>query len=180
MTAVGRIVDMHSDLWSVSFPYWQFIVRAIVVYIAVLFLIRLGGKRQVGQMGIGEFVAILLISNAVQNSMNGGDNSITGGLVLAATIIGLSLLYAYSTYRSRRIEIILQGRPTLLIHNGKVLEDNLHKEWLTVHELRALLRKQGVHDLHEIATAILESDGYISVTRKDEVEHESHRQQGME
>jgi uncharacterized membrane protein YcaP (DUF421 family) len=59
-------------MWEVSFPYWQFIVRAAVVYIAVLILVRLGGKRQVGQMGIGEFVAILLISNAVQNSMNGG------------------------------------------------------------------------------------------------------------
>src|SRR5579872_3444105 len=88
------------SLWSTSFPWWIFVVRGAVVYVAVLLLLRLGGKRQVGQMGTGEFVAVLLISNAVQNAMNGGDNSITGGLILAVVIVALSYFVTYATFRS--------------------------------------------------------------------------------
>lgn len=156
------------NLWSLSFPWWQFILRAVVVYISVLILVRLGGKRQVGQMGVGEFVAILLISNAVQNSMNGGDNSITGGLILAAVIIALSVLYAYLTYKSTRLESILQGSPTVLIRDGKVIRKNLEHELISLHELRTILRRQGIQDISEIAEARLESDGYVSVTKKSE------------
>src|ERR1700674_4255221 len=105
---------MH-ELWTPSFPLWHFILRGSVIYGAILLLLRLGGKRQVGQMATGEFVAILLISNAVQNAMNGGDNSLTAGLVLATVLILLSVAAAYLAYRSKRWEELLQGRPTLLI-----------------------------------------------------------------
>lgn len=157
-----------NSLWSLSFPLWQFVLRAAVVYISVLILVRLGGKRQVGQMGIGEFVAILLISNAVQNSMNGGDNSITGGIILAAVIIALSVLYAYLTYKSPKLESLLQGSPTVLVRDGRVIRKNLNKELISIHELRTMLRRQGIHDINEIAIARLESDGFISVMRKSE------------
>jgi uncharacterized membrane protein YcaP (DUF421 family) len=167
-----EVLDMNEHaMWALSFPLWQFVVRAIVVYVAVVILLRLGGKREIGQMGAGEFVAILLISNAVQNSMNGGDNSITGGIVLAATIIILSVLLAYLTYKSKKIENLVQGTPTLLIHNGQILQHNCDKEFLSVRELKTILRRQGIHDIHEIHSAILESDGYISVTKKSDLEH---------
>ena len=162
-----------TQMWMVAFPYWQFIVRAIVVYASVIILIRLGGKRQVGQMGTGEFVAILLISNAVQNSMNGGDNSVSGGLVLATTIILLSVLVAYLTFKSRTWENLIQGTPTLLVHHGRVLHKNLDKEMLNVREMKTIFRRQGIHDLSEIAEAILESDGLISVTKKSELEEQN-------
>ena len=159
-----------NQLWHVSFPYWHLVLRAAVVYIFIVVLLRLGGKRQIGQMGVAEFVAILLISNAVQNSMNGGDNSITGGLILAVVLVGLSVLMEYATFKSKRLENLIQGRPTLLIHNGQLLHRNLDKELLSVHELKALLRRQGIHSLDEISSAILESDGYVSVTRKSDRE----------
>ncbi|MCE5313933.1 MAG: YetF domain-containing protein [Armatimonadota bacterium] len=158
-------------MWHASFPYWQFVVRAAVVYIAIIVLLRLGGKRQVGQMGVAEFVAILLISNAVQNSMNGNDGSITGGLILATVIIILSILVEYATFKSKRWEYIVQGRPTLLVHHGKIIRHNLDRERLNVRELKTILRRQGIHDLDEVAEAILESDGYVSVTKKSEAEH---------
>jgi len=139
------------------------------VYLSVLFLLRLGGKRQVGQMGAGEFVAILLISNAVQNSMNGGDNSITGGLILATVIILLSVGIAYATYKSKKLETLIQGRPRLLIHQGVLLNQNLEKELLNVHELKTILRRQGINNLAEISQAVLESDGSVSVIKKSEV-----------
>ncbi len=158
-----------SALWTPAFPWWHFVIRAGVVYCFVLVLLRLGGKRQIGQMGAGQFVAILLISNAVQNAMNGGDNSITGGLVLAGVIISLSVLAAYAAFKSKRWEALLQGHPTLLIHKGEILHANLEKELLNVHELKTLLRRQGLHNLDEIAEAVLESNGSVTVIKKSEL-----------
>jgi len=158
-------------MWNLSFPWWEFIVRGAVVYAFVLLLIRLGGKREIGQMGAGEFVAILLVSNAVQNSMNGGDNSISGGLILSVVIIGLSVMVAYLTYKSRKLENIIQGKPSVLIRNGEIIPKNLRKELLNIHELKTLLRRQGIQHLHDVDLATLESDGYISVHLKGEPIH---------
>ena len=158
-------------MWHLSFAWWEFIIRAAVVYAFVLLLIRLGGKREIGQMGAGEFVAILLVSNAVQNSMNGGDNSISGGLILSSAIIGLSVLVAYLTYKSRKLEEIIQGKTRILIRNGEVVQQNMRKELLNVHELKTLLRRQGIQNLRDVALATLESDGYISVHLKAEPVH---------
>src|SRR5205085_12193620 len=104
------------------------------------------------------------------NSMNGGDNSITGGLILAGVLVAIAFLLAFLTYRFRKLEALIQGRPTLLIHKGKLLKENLRKELLTYRELRVVLRRQGIHDLHEIEEAVLESDGYVSVTKKTELQ----------
>ncbi|MCL2330374.1 MAG: DUF421 domain-containing protein [Phycisphaerae bacterium] len=158
-----------NDLWNLSIPWWNLAIRAIVTFVAVVFLLRIAGKRQVAQLGIGQLVALLLISNAVQNSMNGGDNSLVGGLILAVVLIVLSYLFELITYRSKRLENLIQGRPTLLIHHGKILDDHLRKEFLTVRELRAILRRQGVHNLNEVTEAILESDGYVSIFRKADI-----------
>lgn len=145
------------------------VIRAVVVYLVVLLLLRVSGKRQMGQMGATEFVAILLISNAVQNSMNGGDNSLIGGILLAAVLVGLSTLIAYLTYKSKLFSGIFEGTPTLLIHKGKLIAKHLASERMSETELRILLRKQGVHRWSEIDTAILEADGTLSVTRTEEL-----------
>lgn len=161
--------DIH-ELFLTDIHWWALIIRAGVVFIAVLLLLRIAGKRQVAQMGSVELVALLLISNAVQNAMNGGDNSLVGGLILASVLIGLSRLFQYATYRSKKFEELIQGRPTLLIHRGKVLKEHLRQELLNLRELRAILRKQNIHDLNEIEEAVLESDGFVSVTKKSEAE----------
>ncbi len=153
-----------------SLPAWNLIARAVIVYLSVLLLLRIAGKRQVAQMGVAELVALLLISNAVQNSMNGGDNSLTGGLILAGALIALSTALEYLTYRSPALERFIQGRPTLLVHHGKILREHLRRELLTIRELRTILRRQGIHDFGEVEEAVLESDGYVSVTRKSEVQ----------
>jgi uncharacterized membrane protein YcaP (DUF421 family) len=120
-------------------------------------------------MGPSEFVAILLISNAVQNSMNGGDNSLIGGLLLAAVIIILSMTISYLNFRSKFFTSIFEGTPTLLVHKGKIIQPHLHKEHMTEAELRVRLRRQGIHHLSEIDIAILESDGTLSLTRVTEI-----------
>jgi uncharacterized membrane protein YcaP (DUF421 family) len=157
-------------MWKMSIPWWEFLVRASVVYLVVMALLRIAGKRQVGQMGMPQLVALLLISNAVQNAMNGNDGSITGGIILAGVIVFWSFVAELITSRSKRLENIIQGRPTILVRNGKVLFNHLKSERLSPSELKVLLRKQGVHKLSEIEEAILESDGYISIRKKGEEE----------
>ena len=155
-------------LWSPSLPVLHLVLRGVVVYGALLALLRLGGKREVGQMGTGDFVALLLVSNAVQNAMNGGDNSITGGLILASVIILLAVALNFFTFKSKRLEAFIEGRPRLLIHRGALLEANLAKEWLNAYELRIRLRRQGIHSIEEVEQAVLESDGALSILRKGE------------
>ena len=158
---------MLQDLFHISLSPFDFAVRAIVVYLSVLLLLRVGGKRQMGQMSPTEFVSILLISNAVQNSMNGGDNSLLGGLLLATILIITSTLVTYLTFKSRRWAILFEGTPTLLIHHGEVLRKNLNRERITPNELKILLRKQGIHKLSDVAEAVLEADGTLSITHAE-------------
>ena len=157
-------------LWQISdFPWWHLVIRSVVVYVAVLMMLRLSGKRQIGQMGMTQFVALLLISNAVQNSMNGGDNSITGGLISAVVMMLLSYVFSFITYHSKDWENFVQGSPTLLIHHGRLVHANLRRELLSLRELKVLLRKQGCVDMSEVEEAVLESDGFVSIiTRKNE------------
>ena len=89
-------------MWAIDLPHWwEFIVRAVVVYVFLLVLLRLTGKRQVGQLAPFDLVLLLVLSNAVQNSMNGGDDSITGGMILATTLVMLNFGVGWLTYRSK-------------------------------------------------------------------------------
>ena len=145
---------------------WVFLViHTFFVFIFVIILLRLSGKKQMGQMGPTEFVAILLISNAVQNSINAGDNSLVGGLVCATILIAVSGVISYLNFRSSLMRKIFEGTPRLLVRQGKVVSESLHKERLSLSDLKILLRKQGIHNIHEIDHAILESDGSLSVTK---------------
>ena len=92
-------------MWNLSVPWWELIVRSIVVYVFLIVLLRLTGKRQVGQLAPFDLVLLLVLSNAVQNSMNGGDNSVLGGLISASTLICLNFSLGYLTYRNKRLEV---------------------------------------------------------------------------
>src|ERR1700710_1086803 len=121
-------------MWEISLPHWwEFIVRAVVVYLFLLVLLRLTGKRQVGQLAPFDLVLLLVLSNAVQNSMNGGDNSLTGGLISAATLIAFNYLVGIATFRSKKVEALIEGRPEVLVHNGKLFEEVLARAQLTRH-----------------------------------------------
>lgn len=161
---------MNDALWVPSLPLAHILLRAAVVYVFVLILLRLSGKRQIGQMGPAEFVALLLVSNAVQNSMNGGDNSITGGLLLAAVIMGLSGLLGWLSYRSKRIADLIQGRPTMLVYKGEIVAHNLTKSGLALRELHVMLRHQGFEDIRGIHEAVLEANGTLSVVRTADIQ----------
>ena len=148
---------------NMAVPWWELVVRGVVVYAFLLILLRVTGKRQVGQLAPFDLVLLLVLSNAVQNSMNAGDNSLIGGLISATTLIGLNFIVAWATYRSRRLEAIVEGRPEVLIHNGKLFKEVLARARLTQHELHSALRQAGCASVEEVHSAILENSGAISV-----------------
>ena len=158
--------DYRSVMWAISLHWWEFVVRGVIVYSFLVLILRLTGKRQIGQMAPFDLVLLLVLSNAVQNSMNGGDNSVTGGLISATTLILCNGLVSRITYKSKKMEHLIEGRPEILIHNGKLFEDVLRKEKLTHHELNAALRASGCASVNDVHYAILENNGQITVHQK--------------
>ena len=155
-------MDEH-DLWNTVIPPWPFILRGVVVYVFLLILLRCTGKRQVGQMAPFDLVLLLVLSNAVQNSMNGGDNSITGGMILAATLVAINWGVAWLTFRNKRVEALIEGRPVILVHDGHIDPRALNEVRMTRHELEAALRAQGCAGPEEVRFAVLENNGSVSV-----------------
>ena len=155
-------------MWFPSLPYWEFILRGIVVYGFLLVLLRVTGKRQVGQLSPFDLVLLLVLSNAVQNSMNGGDNSLLGGMISAATLVAINFVMALVTAGNKKIEALVEGRPQILIHNGQLFEDVLVSAQLSHHEVQAALRQAGCTTVNEVRLAVLEINGAISVVRRDQ------------
>jgi len=154
-------------MWNIAVPWWELVVRSAVVYVFLLVLLRITGKRQIGQLAPFDLVLLLVLSNAVQNSMNAGDNSLIGGLIAATTLIGLNFLVSLGTFRSKRLESLIEGRPQVLIHNGKLFEEVMAKAKLTHHELNTALREAGCSGVEEVRSAILENNGTISVVARE-------------
>src|SRR5437762_1264073 len=101
-------------MFTLGIVWWEIIVRSAVVYIFLLVILRITGKRQVGQLAPFDLVLLLVLSNAVQNSMTGGDNSLVGGLISAATLIAVNYAVGFATFRSKKLEAIIEGRPQVL------------------------------------------------------------------
>ena len=154
------------SMWRIAQPWWEFVLRALLVYGFLLVMLRLTGKRQVGQLAPFDFVLLLVLSNAVQNSMNAGDNTVGAGFILVATLLALNGLMSWVTWHSKRAETLLEGRPQILVHHGVVDEGMLASERITRHELMAAVRQAGVADLAEVRVAILETNGRINVIPK--------------
>ncbi|MDG0816799.1 DUF421 domain-containing protein [Bdellovibrio svalbardensis] len=151
---------------NLSIPWWEFVVRALVVFGFLLFALRVLGKKQIGQLAPFDLVLLLILSNAVQNSMNAGDNSLLGGLISAATLLLLDYFFGWVTFKNKRASKLIEGRPEVLIHDGKIFEKTLIKERINHNTLEEALRKEGVFSIQDVHYAILENSGAISVIRK--------------
>jgi uncharacterized membrane protein YcaP (DUF421 family) len=148
-------------------PVAALVLRAVVVYAFLLLVLRLAGRRELGQMTSFDLILLLVISNAVQNSINAGDNSLVGGLVSAAVLVLLNWAVGWAAYRWRRVERLVQGRPVRIVSDGKVHLGALRRELLTLAELRSALRKQGITRVSECRQVILEPDGTLTAVRRD-------------
>jgi uncharacterized membrane protein YcaP (DUF421 family) len=153
-------------LWLPDIPLVEKVVRSVVVYVFLLTAFRLVGKRQLGQMTPFDLVVLLIISNVLQNALIGNDNSLGGGLIGATTILALNALVAWLTFRYRPFERLVEHTPTVLVKHGRLIRENLRRERLSLPELRAALRRQGVVSIRNLRYVILEEDGRLSVIRK--------------
>jgi uncharacterized membrane protein YcaP (DUF421 family) len=151
-------------MWNMAVPWTELILRGVVVYVFLILLLRLTGRRQVGQLAPFDLVLLLVLSNAVQNSINAGDNSLVGGLISAATLVIVNYVVGFVAFRNKRLEGLIEGRPQVLIHNGHLFEDVLVHAQLTHHELNSALRRSGCACVEDVHSAILENNGSISVT----------------
>jgi uncharacterized membrane protein YcaP (DUF421 family) len=147
----------------------QIVVRTGVIYLLVLIGVRLSGKREVGQMTPFDLTLLLLLSNSVQNAMTGPDTSLLGGAVAAATLLILNYLVADVSGGSRRFRRLIQGEPSLLVHDGKVIESHMAREHVSMDELHRSLREHGIERCDQVALAVLEVDGSISCLKYDEI-----------
>ena len=150
-------------MWNLSLPWWEFVLRGVIVYVFLLLILRISGKRQTGQLAPIDLVLLLVLSNAVQNSMNGGDNTVLGGLISATTLIALHYAVAIITYKSKKLEAWIDGTPRTLIHDGVLNEEVMRRELLTRHELAAALRGAGCAEIKQVRVATLENNGQITV-----------------
>ena len=155
-----------SELFELSAPWWVFVLRATAIYALVMVLIRVSGKRAVGQFTPFDLVMLILIGNAVQNGINGGDNSLTGAAIMATTLIALNYGVAFVTSRSRRAERIVEGVPVVLARDGKLFEGVLRRELVSRDDFREALRMNGIDDVAKVELALLETNGSISVVAK--------------
>lgn len=158
-------------MFDLAVPWWELVLRSTVVFCALLLLLRLTGKRQVGQLAPNDLVLLLILSNAVQNSMSAGDNSLLGGLVSAVTLVGLNYLVNLLTVKSKAVEQFVDGHPQILVRDGKVFAGVLADAGITQSELHGALRQNGCSSPDEVHLAILETNGSISVLprKKDDL-----------
>ncbi|NUM58008.1 MAG: DUF421 domain-containing protein [Bdellovibrionaceae bacterium] len=160
-------------MFTMSLPWWEFVARGIAVYLFILLLLRIGGRKQVGQLSPFDFVLLLIISNSVQNSMNGGDNSLIGGMLIALSLVACNWFLGYFNLKNPSFSYFLEGKPEVFIHNGKLFEEVLTKENISHEELRAILRKNGVLHIEEVHYGVIESTGDISIIKKDKFKNPS-------
>lgn len=152
-------------MFDLSVPWWELIVRATVVYIVLLVMVRFTGKRTVGQFTPFDLIVVMLLAEGVTGSLSGGDESLPGGLVVAATLVLLDMAIAVATSRSRKVDAVMQGNPVLIGRDGVIYRDVLKRERVPVADVEKALRAADC-DIEDMRMAILEADGNINIMKK--------------
>lgn len=153
-------------VFDLGTPWWEIVVRAGIVYLALLVGLRLGGKRELGRMTPFDLVVILLIANAVQNAMVGADTSLGGGLIAAAVLLAANSVLARFRHRIPWLRKVAEGDPVALISNGVLVNKHLAQEGIDAAELEQAAREHGLDGLTQVQQAVLEIDGTISIVPK--------------
>lgn len=148
----------------VSFlPYLQIIGRSLAVYLFILIALRVFGKKELAQLTVIDLVFILLISNSVQNAMVGSDTSLGGGLLAACSLFFVNFVLKRLTFRFKKINELVQGKPILLVYDGVAIYENLKEASISMEELETAIREHGEVDVKDIYMATFEVDGNISI-----------------
>lgn len=146
--------------------YLQIIFCTIVIYLFMVVAIRMFGKKELSQLTVYDLVFILLISNAVQNAMVAGDNSLLGGIIAALTLFVVSWVFNYVKYRSASFDKLVEGDPIILVAKGEIIQPNIQKCRITDKELMEIIREHGYAAVKDVDMVIFEVDGNVSVISK--------------
>src|ERR1051325_8393033 len=151
MISMGITTDtVFQNMFGLGLPVLEKVLRPIIVYVFLVVILRSFGKRELAQLNPFDMVVLLSLSNTVQNAIIGEDNSVTGGLIGAATLLAVNYLVVRFLFKHRRLDQILEGKPTELIRNGRLQERNLAKELLSKSELLVVAHRQGFKHLHDL------------------------------
>jgi uncharacterized membrane protein YcaP (DUF421 family) len=152
---------------DMDLPWWEFVVRALAVYLLLLVMVRLTGRRTVGQFTPFDLLVVVLLSEAVSNSLNGGDESLVGGLIAAGTLVAVNFLVALASSRSARVEKLVDGSAVLIGRDGEFFDQVVRRYRLSQSDLEEALRE---HDCPraDMKRAFLEADGEISILRNQQ------------
>jgi uncharacterized membrane protein YcaP (DUF421 family) len=169
--------DIWKDMFVLSLPIAEKILRPVIVYIFLIVGLRLSGKRELAQLNPFDLIVLLTLSNTVQNAIIGDDNSVTGGIIGATSLLAINYLVIRFLYDHRKLEQIVEGNPDILVEDGKVYEHKLKKELITKEELAAAARKQGFESLSEVRQCVLEPGGTLTfIARKPDTEDIRHQE----
>ncbi len=156
-----------TDMFVLALPWLEKILRPILVYAALVVGLRLAGKRELAQLNPFDLVVLLTLSNTVQNAIIGDDNTVTGGLIGAATLLALNFFVVRFIYKNQTIETLVEGREDTLIEKGVLQTKVLEREVITREELEIAAHRQGFASLDEVERAVLEPGGGIAFFRKE-------------
>src|SRR6266404_9212672 len=169
--------DIWRDMFVMGLPFLEKILRPVFVYAFLVVSLRLFGKRELVQLNPFDLVVLLTLSNTVQNAIIGEDNTVTGGIIGATSLLIVNYLVVRFLYRHRSLDQFVEGRSDILIEDGKVKTQHLRKELITMAQLEAAARKQGFDSLSEVQQCVLEPGGTISFIGKkpdtDELRHQA-------
>jgi len=165
------------DMFVMTLPLLEKILRPVVVYFFLVIVLRLSGKRELVQLNPFDLVVLLTLSNTVQNAIIGDDNSVSGGLIGATSLLAINYLVVRFLYNHKKLDQLIEGKADVLIENGRVRPEHLHHELITSAQLEAAARKQGFGSLAEVDQCILEPGGTLSfIGKKPDVEEKRHRE----
>lgn len=159
---------MWHSIFAMGVGLGEKVIRSALIYLFLLLAFRLFGKRELGQASTLDLAVLVLVANAVQNGIIGNDISVTGAVVGAVVLFGLNAAFARAAFHLPWMGRLLEGDPTTLIADGRIDRRALRRELISLPELRAMARRQGFADLGEVYTAILETNGVVSMFREDE------------
>jgi uncharacterized membrane protein YcaP (DUF421 family) len=169
--------DTWKDMFVLGLPILEKILRPVFVYAFLVIGLRLSGKRELAQLNPFDLVVLLTLSNTVQNAIIGDDNSVTGGILGATSLLAINYLVVRFLYGHQKLDQLVEGRADVLIEDGKVRTQHLRKELITLEQLTAAARKQGFDSLSEVQQCILESGGTLTfVARKPATEDVRHQE----
>jgi uncharacterized membrane protein YcaP (DUF421 family) len=155
--------SLFEDLFVPQVSLLEKMLRAFLVFAFLVVALRLGGKRELGQINVLDLAVLLLASNALQNAMIGADNSLVGGVVGATTLFVANYAFVRLVFASRRASRILEGTPTVLLEHGRVIGRALRSEAITEDELRAAALERGFRRLADVDLAVLQPNGHIAI-----------------